>query len=323
MKKSAFGWVATAVALSLAAATPLAAQETFPDEPITIVTGSSPGGNSDLWARIFGDAFQRQTGQPWVVSNKPGANTTVAAEVVRTADPDGYTYFLTQIGAHGIVPNIFTNLTYHPLDDFEPVARLVRAPSVLFISPDEDRFSTLEELIAYAHAHPGELSYGVSSLGTSNNMAFTLFKLENDLDMLMVPYKSSGEPIQGLMRGDTDVAIESIQMVVGKDVKPLAVTSDVRSEELPEVPTMMESGVQMNVAGWFGIVAPKGTPREIVDEMAEQIRMAGEDPDVIARVRPLGAQVAFLGPDEFRDFIAEELELWGEVVERAQIPKQN
>lgn len=314
--------LSAALAATLMMIAPAVAQD-WPDKPITMITGSNPGGNSDLFGRIFGDAFQRQTGQPWIMENRPGANTTVAVEMARTSPPDGYTFLLTQIGAHGIVPNIFTNLTYDPVEDFEPVALLVRAPSVMFVRSDETRFTTVEELIAYAKEHPGELSYGVSSLGTSNNMSFTLFNLENELDMLMVPYKSSGEPIVGLMRGDTDVAMESMQMVVGKDVRPLAVTSAERSPVLPDVPTMQEAGIEgFDVAGWFGIVAPKGTPREIVDAMAEQIRVAGTDPAVLEKVNPLGAAVTFMGPDEFGEFIKKELDLWGDVVERADIPKQ-
>lgn len=316
------GIFAAAFAAVLAVVAPATAQD-WPSRPINMITGSNPGGNSDLFGRIFGDAFQRQTGQPWIMNNRPGSNTTVAVEMARVAKPDGYNFLLTQIGAHGIVPNIFTNLTYDPVNDFEPVALLVRAPSVMFVREDETRFSTIKELVEYAKAHPGELSYGVSSLGTSNNMSFTLFNLENELDMLMVPYTSSGEPIVGLMRGDTDVAMESIQMVVGKEVKPLAVTSAERSPIMPDVPTMQEAGIeQFDVAGWFGIVAPKGTPREIVDAMAEQIRLAGQDPAVVERVNPLGAAVSFMGPDEFGQFIKDELKLWGGVVERAGIPKQ-
>ena len=314
--------VFAAAIVALMAISPVAAQD-WPSKPINMITGSNAGGNSDLFGRIFGEAFQRQTGQPWIMNNRPGANTTVAIELGRTSAPDGYNFLLTQIGGHAIVPNIFTNLTYDPIEDFQHVALLVRAPSVMFVRKDETRFTTVEELIAYAKSHPGELNYGVSSLGTSNNMAFNLFNLENELAMLMVPYASSGEPIIGLMRGDTDVAMESMQMVVGKDVKPLAVTSATRSEQMPDVPTMQEAGIEgFNVAGWFGIVAPKDTPREIVDAMAEQIRMAGEDPEVLARVTPLGATVTFMGPDEFREFNEREVALWGDVVERANIPKQ-
>ena len=314
--------IAAATAVAAMLVTPALAQE-WPAKPITMITGSNPGGNSDLFGRIFGDVFQQKTGQPWIMDNRPGANTTIAIEHARTSRPDGYTFLLTQIGGHSIVPNIFTNLTYDPIEDFEPVALLVRAPSVMFVRSDETRFTTVEELVAYAKAHPGELSYGVSSLGTSNNMSFTLFNLENELDMLMIPYASSGEPIVGLMRGDTDVAMESMQMVVGKDVKPLAVTSAARSPVLPDVPTMQEAGIEgFDVAGWFGIVAPKGTPRDIVDAMAEQIRLAGEDAGVLDKVGPLGAAVTFMGPDEFGEFMKKELALWADVVERADIPKQ-
>lgn len=314
--------IATALTVAALVAVPAAAQE-WPTKPINMITGSNPGGNSDLFGRIFGEAFQQQTGQPWVMNNRPGANTTVAIEMARTSPPDGYNFLLTQIGGHSIVPNIFTNLTYDPIEDFEPVALLVRAPSVMFVRSDETRFTTVEELVAYAKEHPGELSYGVSSLGTSNNMSFTLFNLQEELDMLMIPYASSGEPIVGLMRGDTDVAMESMQMVVGKDVKPLAVTSAARSDVLPDVPTMQESGIDgFDVAGWFGIVAPKDTPRDIVDAMAEQIRVAGESAGVLDKVNPLGAAVTFMGPDEFKDFMVKELALWADVVERANIPKQ-
>lgn len=314
--------IATALTVATLAIMPAFAQD-WPAKPINMITGSNPGGNSDLFGRIFGEAFQQQTGQPWIMDNRPGANTTVAIEKARTSPPDGYNFLLTQIGGHSIVPNIFTNLTYDPINDFEPVALLVRAPSVMFVRSDETRFNSVEELVAYAKAHPGELSYGVSSLGTSNNMSFALFNLEENLDMLMVPYASSGEPIIGLMRGDTDVAMESMQMVVGKDVKPLAVTSAKRSDVMPDVPTMQEAGIEkFDVAGWFGIVAPKNTPREIVDAMAEQIRVAGESAGVLDKVNPLGAAVTFMGPDEFGEFMKKELALWADVVERAHIPKQ-
>ena len=324
MRKSSKYLLLSAVCAVLSVV-PAAAQQDWPSKPIRMLSGSSGGGGSDVLGRIFGEYFQQQTGQPWVMDNRPGAGTTVAAGLAREASPDGYTFFVTQVGAHGIVPNVYASIPYSPLGDFDPVARLVIQPNVIFVRADDERFSDLEDLITAGKAEPKALSYGVSGVATTTNLTVAMLGIKTGLDPLMVAYKSSADTVLGLLRGDADFAVENIQMVSGRstDLKPLAVTTAERSPQLPDVPTVIEAGVpDFNLASWFGIVAPKGTPPEILDKMAGIIEAATKDPETLKRLESLGATPAFMGPEEFTGFIESEIATWGEIATSANIPKQ-
>lgn len=320
MKKMSF---IIAFASALLAVAPASAQE-WPSQPIRMLSGSAGGGGSDVIGRIFGDYFQKKTGQPWVMDNRPGAGTTVAAGLAAEAAPDGYTFFLTQVGAHGIVPNVYESIPYDPLGDFDPVARLVVVPNVVFARANDDRFSTLQDLIELGKKEGQDLSYGVSGVATTTNLTAQMLRLQSGMNPVMVAYKSSADTVLGLLRGDADFAVENIQMVAGRtsELKPLAVTTEERSPLLPDTPTLAESGIPVALESWFGVVAPEGTPPEILEKMAAIIEEATKDPATQERLATLGATPGFKGPADFTSYIENELVKWGEIVTEAQIPKQ-
>jgi len=324
MQHSTFWTTAGAVAIAAIVAIPAAAQD-WPTKPVRVLTGSAGGGASDIVGRVFGEYFERTTGQPWIMDNRPGAATTVAAEAARTADPDGYTFFVTQVGLHGVVPNVFMNLPFDPVADFAPVARFTTSGNAFFTRKENAQIQSIHDLVAAAKANPGGLSYGVSGVATTTNLSVAMLGLREDLSFLMVPYQSSADTIVAMLRGDTDFSIENVQVVAGysEQVRPLAVTSGSRSPALPDVPTMQELGFEgFDLSAWFGLIAPKDTPPAIIEAMAAHIKAASEDPATLERIRSLGSSPGFMAPQEFGDFIVSEIAKWGEIVDGAGIPKQ-
>lgn len=312
-------------AIGLVFASPALGQEQWPTKPIRIISGSGPGGSSDTLGRIFGAYFAKQAGQNWLMDNKPGAGSTISSEAARTSKPDGYNFYLTQVAAFAVAPYIYENVTYDPVKDFEPVSKFLDQQSVFFVRKNDERFNSLQDVIAAAKREPGKLKYAVSAIGTTTAMSTALLRSKLGLDMVMVPYKSSADPTLSVLRGDTDFAVENIQAVMGQadQLKMLAVTSLTRSPSFPNTPTVQETGVpDFNTSSWFGLVAPKGTPKPIVDKMASIMRDALKDPETKLAIERLGATPDYLGPDEFGKFIAVEMQKWKAIIAGANIPKQ-
>ncbi len=300
------------------------AQQNWPEKPVRMLTGGGNGSGSDLLGRVFGEFFKDRTGQVWIMDNRPGASSAIASTLAKQAAPDGYTFYLTQVAAFAVAPYVLKEVNYDPIKDFEHVAKLVSATSVLFVRKDNRNLDTLADLIAYARKNPGKLSYAVAGVGTSTNMSIALIKQKLGLDMVMVPYKSSADPLMSVVKGETDFSV-AIAQVIGErpDIKPLAVTAGQRSPRLPSVSTIAELAIPgYDITTWFGISAPKGVPRPVVDRMSAIIKAAGENPKTKNDIYRLGSDIDYLDPAAFTQFVAAELKKWGPIVAVSGVPKE-
>lgn len=307
----------------ITAISPAAAQQ-WPTKPIRILSPAGAGGGADVLGRIVGEHFQKQAGHGWVMDNRPGANGTIAGEVARQAPPDGYTFYITTVGQQAINPHTMLNMPYNPIEDFDSVALMVQQPNVLFVRADDDRFKSIKDIVDFAKKNPGKLNYGVSNIHTSTNMTIAQLRKDQGLDMTLVTYKSSADTALSVLRSETDFSVENIQVVMGQvgKVRPLAVSSKTRSPRLPDVPSFSELGMNIDIASWSGLLAPKGTPKPVIDRMAALIKDALSDAEVLKKLDQLGATPVYMEPSQFKAFQLDEVKKWGPIVEAAGITKQ-
>ncbi|MYN13378.1 tripartite tricarboxylate transporter substrate binding protein [Pusillimonas sp. TS35] len=312
LKKLAVGAVATAAAV--AAPSAFAA---YPEQPIRLVVGFSAGGTTDVSARIIGKELGDALGQPVVVENRPGAGSNIAAEQVARAKPDGYTLYMVAVTST-INQTLYKNLRFDIQKDFDPVALAVKVPNVLVVNPKVPAKS-VKELVDYAKANPGKMNFASSGSGTSIHMAGELFKQLAGVDVVHIPYKGSSPAVTDLLGGQVDFMFDNMpsawpHVEAGK-LRALAVTTAERSETAPNLPTMKESGFPtFDVSSWFGVLAPAGTPKDIVEKLNVAIREALKKPEVKKQLAQLGAVPADTTPEQFGAFIKSEVETWGKVV---------
>lgn len=306
---SAMAFAATTVAGPAMAA--------YPEQPIRLVVGFSAGGTTDVVARIIGKEIGEELGQPVVVENRPGAGSNIGAEMVARAKPDGYTLYMVAVTS-AINQTLYKNIRFNLIDDFDPVALAVRVPNVLVVNPKLP-VNSVKELVDYAKAHPGEMNFASSGSGTSIHMAGELFKQLADIDVVHIPYKGSSPAVTDLIGGQVDFMFDNMpsswpHVEAGK-LRALAVTTAERSKTAPDLPTMRESGFPtFDVSSWFGVIAPKGTPKEAIDKLNKAIRQALAKPAVQSQMEDLGAMPADTTPEQFGDFIKSEVDSWGKVV---------
>jgi tripartite-type tricarboxylate transporter receptor subunit TctC len=289
----------------------------YPDHPIRLVVGFSAGGTTDVAARIVGKEISQELGQPVVVENRPGAGSNIATELVARAKPDGYTLYMVAVTS-AINQTLYKNIKFNLVKDFAPVALAVKVPNVLVVNPKVPVHS-VKELVAYAKANPGKLNFASSGSGTSIHMAGELFKQRAGVDILHVPYKGSAPAETDLMGGQVQMMFDNMpaawpHVKAGK-LRALAVTTAERSKTAPDLPTMEESGFpNFDVSSWFGILAPAGTPADVVNKLNAAIEKAISKPDVQKRFTDLGAVTAKTTPAEFGEFIKSEVATWAKVV---------
>jgi tripartite-type tricarboxylate transporter receptor subunit TctC len=312
LKAVAAGTMAIA---AMAATTPAAAA--YPEQPIRLVVGFSAGGTTDVVARIVGKEVGEALGQPVVVENRPGAGSNIGAEMVARAKPDGYTLYMVAVTS-AINQTLYKNIRFNLIDDFTPVALAVRVPNVLVVNPDLP-VKSVKELVDYAKKNPGKLNFASSVSGTSIHMAGELFKQLADIDVVHIPYKGSSPAVTDLIGGQVDFMFDNMPsswpQVEGGKLRALAVTTAERSKAAPDLPTMQEEGFPtFDVSSWFGVIAPKGTPDDVVEKLNKAIRAALAKPAVQSQMDDLGAIVADTTPEQFGDFIKSEVENWGKVV---------
>ncbi len=307
-------------ALALALATPALAAS-FPTKPIRIVVGFPAGGPLDLHARLLADKLQTVIGQPVLIDYKSGAGGTVGAQEVMKSAPDGHTLMLANTGVMVINPALYTKLPYGTLRDFVPVARTAMQPLALLVNPKLP-VTTLPQFIAYAKARPGQINYGSAGNGGISHLAPEMFKNATGLFMVHIPYRGSAPAFTDLMAGQVQFMAESIPQAAnyhrqGK-VRALAVTSQERSVALPDVPTVMESGLPgFEVVGFYGFLAPVGTPKDVVQQLSDAFKTVLAQAEVRSRMTDQGADPAFLGADDFAKFLGTELARWSEVVKKS------
>jgi tripartite-type tricarboxylate transporter receptor subunit TctC len=309
---------------ALFAASPLHAQAWPAKQPIKIVVPFPPGGPTDGMARVISDRLGTVLGQTIVIENRGGgAGGSVGAKAVASADPDGYTILMTPGGSLTSGPAVHRNIGYDPLKVFAPVGQLIVTHQFICVHPDLP-VKTLPELIAYAKANPGKISYGTQGFGTGTHLLNELLKLEAGINIVHVPYRGTGPMLAALIAGEVQMAIDPSTTVLphlqsGK-LRPLAVVTNERSPKLPDVPTTAELGYpKLNSPFWLGVVAPAGTPPEIIAKLNAAFREALNDPATKQRLDNLGAEIKIDTPETFGKMIETQLALWRNVVETAGI----
>jgi tripartite-type tricarboxylate transporter receptor subunit TctC len=329
MKKSLLAlFVAALAACSVFFGGPALAQDkgaadNYPSRPIRLVVPFPPGGATDIITRSIAQKLSEQLGQSVVVDNKPGAGGSIGSDLVAKAAPDGYTILMATTSTHSIGPALNPKLPYNPERDFAPVSLVATSPNLLVVTPTIP-VNNLKEFIAYAKAHPGQLNYASSGTGTIVHLSGELFKSMTGLDMVHVPYKGTALAIPDLINGQVTMIFDNIvsampQVKSGK-VKVLAISSAKRSSLVPDVPTMAEAGLPGYTSDtYFGVFAPPGTPKEIVDRLSRELAKAVNAPDVKERLAGQGAEAVGGSPADLAQAVRADAEKWGKVIKNAGV----
>jgi tripartite-type tricarboxylate transporter receptor subunit TctC len=299
----------------------IAGGQSYPSSPVRIVVGFPPGGAADITARLMGQWLSERLGQPFVIENRPGAGTNIGTEAVAKAPADGYTLLLISV-ANTVNATLYQGLSFDFIRDIAPVAGLTRAPLVMVVNPSVPAM-TVPEFIAYAKANPGRVNIASAGNGTPGHMASALFQLLTDLDLLDVPYRGGAPALNDLLAGQVQVMFDNLQtsleyIKAGK-LRPLAVTTTMRSDALPDLPPMSQFVPGYEVSSWFGIGAPRNTSTEVVDKLNTEINAGLRDPKLRAQFTSLGDTVLGGSPPDFGKLIVEETEKWGRLIRAANI----
>jgi tripartite-type tricarboxylate transporter receptor subunit TctC len=300
-----------------------AAQSSYPSKPIRIIVPFTPGGSTDILARSIGQALHDAWKQTVIIENKPGAGGSIGAEAAARSAPDGYTLFMGHIGTLAVNPSLYPNLPYDAVKDFSPVALVAMVPNVLVVNPSVPAKNVVE-LIALAKAKPGSLNCSSGGAGSAAHLAIEYFKLATGTDIVHVPYKGTAPAVTDLIGGQVSMTVTGlpplIQQIKAGKLRALGVASSTRLPQIPDVPTISESGVPgFEATQWYGIVAPARTPGPIIDQLSAEIRRSLSLPDLRKRLEDEGAQPANMGPVEFQKLIVTEIERWGKVIRAAKI----
>ena len=321
MKRRSFVALATATtattALAGAATAPAFAQANYPDKPITMVIPAPPGGGTDLVARLYSDLLSQELGVQVLVDNKGGGNGNIGTAIVARAKPDGYTLLMQYSAYHSANPALIKDLNWKP-DDFVGVAMGAMAPHVIVVAKKVPA-SDLKSFIAYAKANPGKLNYASVGAGSVPHLGGVLLNKAAGLDMVHVPYKGSGPATADIVAGQVEVLIVTPPAVSGHirngNVKALALASDKRLPDFPDIPTTAEAGLPgFTLDGWFALFAPAGTPQPIIDKLNAAMRKVGKMEAVVARANQLGVVLKDWAPAQMDSFAKGEVETWGKVI---------
>jgi tripartite-type tricarboxylate transporter receptor subunit TctC len=301
------------------------AQQPYPARPIRLIVPSSPGGGTDITARIMMPTLSEVLGQQVIVENKPGAGTMMGTEAAARATPDGYT-LLMGISTLAINPAMYKKVTYDAIKDFAPISLVVKCPNVLTVNPSLP-VKSVKDLIAYSKARPGKMNFASAGVGTSPHLSMELFLSMTGLKMVHVPYKGSGQAVIDVLSGYVSVSALSIPTVVSYiksgRLRALGVTSDKRTVGEPDIPTIDEAGVPgYEALQWYGLLAPAGTPREIVNKLHGAVVQVLKDPGVRKLLINDGSEPIGTTPEEFSAFIKSETDKWAKVVREAGIGEQ-
>ena len=298
-----------------------AVRAAYPDKPIKIIIGFPAGGPLDAHIRLLIEKLQASLGQPIIVDYKVGAGGAVGAQFVAQSPPDGYTLLLANTGTMVINPAIYTKSPYDTLKDFQPIARTAQQPLALIVNKDVAA-NSLKEFVAYAKANPGLINYGSAGNGGISHLVPEMLKNETGIFMVHIPFKGSAPAFTDLIAGHVQFMAESVPQAAnyakqGK-VKALAVTSAKRNPALPNTPTVLETGVaNLEVVGFYGILAPKATPPEITNKLSQAFKETLESPDIQKKMNDQGADPAYLNADQFTKFLNGEMPRWAKAVKQA------
>jgi len=305
------------VAAVPAFATPVAAQE-YPAKPVRVLVGFAPGGGIDSSARAFAPALGAALGKPVIVENRPGAGSNIAAEIAAKAAPDGYTLLLGSIASLAINPSLYGKLPFDPARDFAPIAQTGTMSNIIVVHPVVPA-KTLKEFVALAKRSPGQITYATPGAGSSAHLSGELLKKVAGIDIVAVPYKGGGQAVVDSLAGHVPVFFASVPVVIthvaAGRLKAIAVTTGKRAAAMPDVPTVAEAGYPgCQIDNWYGLVAPAGTPRAVIDRLNREVTVVLLTQDVVTRIRELGHDTATSTPEQFGALIRSENAKWAKVV---------
>jgi tripartite-type tricarboxylate transporter receptor subunit TctC len=308
-------------AAALPTASRVARAQAYPTRPVRIIVGATAGGGIDITARLIGQWLSERLGQQFIIENRPGAGTNIAAEAVVRAPPDGYTLFLVT-PANAVNATLYEKLSFNFLGNIAPVAGIMRVPLVVVVNPSLAA-KTVPEFIGYAKGSPGKINMANGGAGGTDHVAGELFKMMTGVNMIQVPYRGLAPALTDLIGGQVQVMFasmpSSIEYIRAGKLRALAVTTAMRSEALPDLVTMGEFVPSFEASQWYGVGVPKGTPAAIVDKLNKEINAGIVDPKMKARLADLGGMVLVGSPADFGKLIADETEKWGKVVRFANI----
>jgi tripartite-type tricarboxylate transporter receptor subunit TctC len=311
----------TFVALALPG-TPVAAQDKYPDRPIRLILGFPTGGPTDISARIVASQMEKALGQPVIVENKPGAGSNIGTEAAARAKPDGYTLFIGTI-ANTTNMSLYKNLNYNIERDFIPITQFMSSPSILVVNPALP-IHNLQELIAYAKANPGKLTYASSGAGGSPHMAGEMLRLRTGIDILHVPYKGAAPALTDVVGGTVSMGFKTangtLPSIESGKLRAIAVAGKERMPQLPNVPTLIELGIpDFEVSSWNGLFAPAGTPQPIIDRLTAATIPALQSPAIRKQFIDLGSVPVGSTPAEFKQYVHNEVVKWAQVAKAANV----
>jgi tripartite-type tricarboxylate transporter receptor subunit TctC len=307
-----------AAATTLALAAPLAmAQAAWPTRPVTLIVPFPAGGGTDAFARPLSAQLTKQLGQQFIIDNRGGAGGTVGAGLAARATPDGYTFFVGAVH-HTIAPSMYPKLDYNLETDLVPVGLISLVPQVVVVNPAKVPVNDLKSFLDFVRKNPGKVNYGSAGNGTSHHLAGELFKLQTKTFITHIPYRGAGPALQDLIAGQVDVMFDglgsSAAHIKAGRIKPLAVANDKRAPGFPGIPTSTEAGVPTyQVSTWYGLWAPKGTPKAALDRMTAELTKALNTPEIKEQWTNIGSETPTLTGEAFGKFISSEVKRWSEV----------
>src|SRR5262245_18856079 len=313
------------VAVSLCVTPAQSAESTFPNRPIRYIVAFPAGGASDIVARILADAISEGLGQQVVIDNRSGANGIIGADIAAHSTPDGYTLFACNIASLAVSPALYKKLGYDPERDFAPIGLVGSNPNALSVNPSVSA-TTVAEFIALAKSHPGKLNYGSAGVGTSPQLSMELFKMRAHIDVVHIPYRGVGAALVDLIAGQIQAMFSTVPSLLGASrtgkVRALAVTSLARNPDLPDVPTIAESGMPgFEVISWQGVCTPNGVPKVELARIRASLAAALARPDTRKRLVDQGFQVTPLTAEKFAEFMRAERAKWAKLVKDVGIPQ--
>ncbi len=320
MRRSLLLLCCSALIAPLLAAPACAQTQSFPDRPIRLVIPFPPGGGTDIAARLVGEKLGMALKQSVIPDNKPGANGVIASELVARAAPDGYTLLVATGSSHAFAPALGVKLSFDPIKDFAPIALIGQFPTVLVVNPAVPA-RTMGEFVAYAKQHPGKINFGSAGNGSTNHFLGELVKQVAGIDMVHVPYKGSGPAAADLLAGQIQVMVDSVAAAKGNidagKLRALGVTTTQRVAQLPDVPTLKEAGYDIEYAGWVVIMAPAGTPPDVLAKLNAAINGVMADPAVVDRYNKQGIIIRTMSLAELPVYLRNDKERWAQVAAKA------
>jgi len=302
----------------------IARAQAYPSRPVRLIVSVAAGGSSDIAARLMAQWMSERLGQQFIIDNRPGGSNNIGAEAAINAAPDGYTLYLANT-ANAINATLYQKLNFTFIRDIAPVGAIIRVLNVMEVNPSLPVRSVME-LIAYAKANPDKINFASSGVGSTIHMSGELFKMMTGVNMVHVPYRGAGPALTDLISGQMQVMFDNMPSSIGfiRDgkLRPLAVTTAIRWEGLPDVPSVAEFVPGFEVSAWYGVAAPRNTPGEIVEKLNREINAILADSKVKARFSDLGGTVLPGSPADFGKLIADETERWGKVIRAANIRAQ-